>query len=86
MVALADIVCSGSVAKAGKTGQNIKTTIHSRPLSIALKAGKSKPQEMEVNIQKINFSGKQVNSNYLFDQKSPSSIVFALFNCLFQFN
>ena len=47
------------MAKAGKTGQNIKTTIHSRSLSIALKAGKSKPQEMDVDIQKIDFSGNQ---------------------------
>ena len=54
MVVLAEIVCSRS-QKLAKQVKILKLRY------IALKAGKSKPQEMEVNIQKIFFffSGKQ---------------------------
>ena len=57
MVVLAEIVCSRwqKLAKQVK----ILKLLYTRPLSIALKVGKLKPQEMEVNIQKIIFSGKQ---------------------------
>ena len=53
MVVLAEIVCS----KWQKLAKQIKTLElqYTRPLSIALKARKSKPQEVEVNNQKINF-------------------------------
>ena len=57
MVVLAEIVCS-RWQKLAKQVKILKLQ-HTRPLSIALKEGKSKPQEMEVNIEKIISSGKQ---------------------------
>ena len=57
MVVLAKIVCS-RWQKLAKQVKILKLQ-YTRPLLIALKAGKSKPQEVEVNNQKINFSGKQ---------------------------
>ena len=58
MVVLAEIVCSRS-QKLAKQVKILKLRY------IALKAGKSKPQEMEVNIQKIFFFflENKVNSN-----------------------
>ena len=84
MVVLAEIVCS-RWQKLAKQVKILKLQ-YTRPLSIALKAGKSKPQEMEVDIQKIIFfwKTKLIQIKYLI--KSPLSIVFALFICLFQCN
>ena len=83
MVVLAEIVCS-RWQKLAKQVKILKLQ-YTRPLSIALKAGKSKPQEMEVNIQKIIFfwKTKLIQIKYL---NSTLSLVFALFICLFQFN
>ena len=62
MVVLAEIVCS-RWQKLAKQVKILKLQ-YTRPLSIALKAGKSKPQEMEVYIQKIIFFlENKVNSN-----------------------
>ena len=85
MVDLAEIACS-RWQKLAKQVKILKLQ-YIRPLSIALKAEKSKPQEMEVNIQKIIFffwKTKLIQIKNLI--KSPLSIVFALFICLFQCN
>ena len=76
MVVLAEIVCS----RWQKLAKQVKIL---KLQYIALKAGKSKPQEMEVNIKKIIFfwKTKLIQIKYLI--KSPFSIVCALFICLF---
>ena len=56
MVVLAEIVLSRWQKQAKQV--KILKVQYTRPLSIALKEGNSKPQEVEVNIQKINFFWK----------------------------
>ena len=78
------------MAKVGKIGRNIKSTIH----SIAFRRSRRKrgyrnhqlrTQEAKVNIQKIIFPENKVNSNQVFDEGSIKHSIF-LFVCLFQFN
>ena len=74
MVVLAEIGCS-RWQKLAKQVKILKLQ-YTRPLSIALKAGKSKPQEMEVNIQKIIFfwKTKLIQIKYMIKESIKNSI------------
>ena len=61
MVVLAEIVCS-RFQKLEKQVKIFKLQ-YTQLLSIAFKVGKSKPQEIEVNFQKILLLENKVNSN-----------------------